>query len=475
LLLFRLITCPQPLSKLRLAIAGGGISPPAGGLEIIRSMPKSQTVFICSNCQYKSPKWQGKCQNCGAWDTFSETKTSSSFGGTVAKPVNLSNFKNVAFERIDTGINEFNSVVGGGIVPGSLVLLGGDPGIGKSTLALQMCLNLDPEEILYVSGEESASQIHLRASRVTPQQNLQILADTDLESILAGIEAMKPKLVVIDSIQTMYSQTATGVAGGVSQVTNAVQQIMRLAKTAQIAFIIVGHVTKEGYLAGPKTLEHMVDTVLYLEGERFASFRILRCVKNRFGTTNEVGVFEMTNGGMEEVLNPSALFLGEDSILASGNAITSVMEGSRALLLEIQALTSVSSFGYPKRTSAGFDSNRLQLLCAILSKRAGLNLSNLDIYINVVGGMKIDEPAVDLAVALALVSSIKDSVIKETVIFGELGLSGEVRFVPNLEKRIKEAEKLGFKRVVCPKSKISYKGKIEILQVKTLQEALKIV
>lgn len=441
-------------------------------------MLKSQTVFICSNCQQKSPKWQGKCQNCGAWDSFEEKtqsanwRTNSKFQ-SGSKPVNLSNFNSIGFERIDTEIDEFNSVVGGGIVPGSLVLLGGDPGIGKSTLALQMCLNLNPESVLYVSGEESANQIHMRASRVIPKQNLQVLADTDLESILAGVETAKSKLVVIDSIQTMYSQTASGVAGGVAQVTNAVQQIMRLAKTSHIAFVLIGHVTKEGYLAGPKTLEHMVDTVLYLEGERFASFRILRCVKNRFGTTNEVGVFEMTGKGMEEVLNPSALFLGEDLVQASGNAITSIIEGSRALLMEIQALTSSSSFGYPKRTTAGFDNNRLQLLCAILSKRAGMNLSNLDIYINVVGGMKIDEPAADLAVCLALVSSIKDSVLKDTVIFGELGLSGEVRFVPNLEKRVKEAEKLGFKTIVCPINKSVKSGKIKLIQVKTLVEAIK--
>jgi DNA repair protein RadA/Sms len=380
-----------------------------------------------------------------------------------------------AHNRILTGIGEFDEVVGGGIVPGSLVLLGGDPGIGKSTLALQLSMNIT-NKVLYVSGEESVSQIKLRAERIKKQHRLEVLADTSLDQVLSTIESMQPELVIIDSIQTMYSETASGVAGGVAQVTSAVQQIMRLAKQSHISFIIIGHVTKEGYLAGPKTLEHMVDTVLYLEGERFASFRILRCVKNRFGTTNEVGVFEMAGGGLVEVKNPSQLFLGEDSIEASGNVITAVLEGSRALLLEIQALTSVSSFGYPKRTTAGFDNNRLQLLGAILSKRAGLNLSNQDIYVNVVGGIKIDEPAADLAVALAVVSSIKDSVIKDTVVIGELGLSGEVRYVPNLEKRIKEAEKLGFKRIICPKNKITGKaGKIEIIQVKTLAEALKYI
>ncbi len=397
-----------------------------------------------------------------------------SYSGGIVKPVDLSGVEISQHERIKTGIGEFDEVVGGGIVPGSLILLGGDPGIGKSTLALQLSMNVSAE-VLYVSGEESVSQIKLRADRINKNHRLNVLAETSLGAILAGIEAQQPELVIIDSIQTMYSEEASGVAGGVAQVTSAVQQIMRLAKQNHISFIIIGHVTKEGYLAGPKTLEHMVDTVLYLEGERFASFRILRCVKNRFGTTNEVGVFEMAGGGLVEVKNPSQLFLGEDSIAASGNIVTGVMEGSRALLLEIQALTSASSFGYPKRTSAGFDNNRLQLLCAILSKRAGLNLSNQDIYVNVVGGIKIDEPAADLAVAMAIVSSIKDSVVKDTVVLGELGLSGEVRFVSNLEKRIREAEKLGFKTIICPKNKISHKGKIEVLQVRTLGEALKIL
>ena len=437
-------------------------------------MAKSSIVFVCSNCQYKSPRWQGKCPNCGHWNTLEEQRVVSSgskkLSGISPKPVNLSGVELSSHQRLRTGINEFDEVVGGGIVPGSLILLGGDPGIGKSTLALQLSMQLDAD-VLYVSGEESVNQIKLRAQRVNKEHELSVLAETDLGAVLAGIEAQKPQLVIIDSIQTMYSEEASGVAGGVAQVTNAVQQIMRLAKQNHISFIVIGHVTKEGYLAGPKTLEHMVDTVLYLEGERFASFRILRCVKNRFGTTNEVGVFEMAGGGLVEVKNPSQLFLGEESIKASGNVITSIMEGSRALLLEIQALTSLTNFGYPKRTTAGFDSNRLQLLTAILGKRVNLNLSNQDIYINVVGGIKIDEPAADLAVALAIVSSLKDIVIDQTVVIGELGLSGEVRFVPNLEKRIKEAEKLGFKKIICPRGKVS-STKIKILQVKTLQEAI---
>lgn len=421
------------------------------------------------------PRWQGKCPNCGQWNTLQQQKVAAGgLSGSAGSPVDLQSISQMASGRMKTGINEFDEVVSGGIVPGSLVLLGGDPGIGKSTLALQISMQLK-EEVLYVSGEESVSQIKMRASRINQSHELQVLAETDLNNVLATVEGVKPKLVIIDSVQTMYSEQTTGVAGGVAQVTNAVQQIMKLAKRQHISFIIIGHVTKEGYLAGPKTLEHMVDTVLYLEGERFAAFRILRCVKNRFGSTNEVGVFEMLKEGLLEVKNPSELFLSE-SVSASGNVVTAVLEGSRALLLEIQALTSVSNFGYPKRTTNGFDNNRLQLLAAILSKRAGLNLSNQDIYINVVGGLKVNEPAADLAVALAIVSSIKDSPLESAVVIGELGLSGEVRFVPNLEKRIKEAEKLGFKKVICPKLRSGEKGKkIEILPVKTLVEAIKLL
>ena len=441
-------------------------------------MPKSTTQFVCENCGYKTAKWQGKCGNCGEWNTLQQQRVLVSGGGRgqqsgaqASAPISLGDVETASHQRLQTQIGEFDDVVGGGIVPGSLVLLGGDPGIGKSTLALQLSMKV-PDKVLYVSGEESVQQIKYRANRINTKHNLSVLAETDLETVLSTVEATHPQLVVIDSIQTMYAEAATGVAGGVAQVTYAVQRIMRLAKTYHISFIIIGHVTKEGYLAGPKTLEHMVDTVLYLEGERFASFRILRCVKNRFGTTNEVGVFEMQSGGLEEVKNPSQLFLGDAGIKATGNIITSVVEGSRALLLEIQALTSITNFGYPKRTTAGFDANRLQLLTAILSKRANINVSNQDIYVNVVGGIKITEPGADLAVALAIVSSLKDIVISDTVVMGELGLSGEVRFVSNLEKRIREAEKLGFKRIICPKIKIPAKSKAEIIGVRTLAEAI---
>ena len=444
-------------------------------------MVKTQTIFVCTNCGNRTSRWQGKCPNCGQWNTLEEQtvvtgKATASALGKLALPVPLNTVNVEERKRIHTGIGEFDEVIGGGIVPGSLILLGGDPGIGKSTLALQLSLQMPGDDVLYVSGEESVHQIKLRASRINKTHELSVLSETDLDTILASIENQSPKLVVIDSVQTMYSEQASGVAGGVAQVTFAVQRIMRLAKQSHISFIIIGHVTKEGYLAGPKTLEHMVDTVLYLEGERYASFRILRCTKNRFGTTNEVGVFEMVREGLTEVKNPSQLFLGDGQIKASGNIITAVMEGSRALLLEIQALTSVTNFGCPKRTTAGFDNNRLQLLTAILSKRAGLNLSNQDIYINVVGGIKIDEPAADLAVALAIVSSMKDIITTGTIAIGELGLSGELRFVPQLEKRIKEAQKLGFDKVICPKTKISGKfSGIEVVGIKNLQEAINIL
>lgn len=445
-------------------------------------MAKPIILFVCSNCGHKTPRWQGKCPECGEWNTLTQVK-SDKFkvtSGVITKPVDLASVENGFKQRQKTGMEEFDEVLGGGLVPGSLVLLGGDPGIGKSTLALQLSLNTaslkeNTSSVLYVSGEESAAQIKLRAQRIDTSHELQVLAETDIDAVLATVVEHGPNIVIIDSIQTMYSEDSTGVSGGVAQVTGAVQKIMRVAKSQGIAFLIIGHVTKEGYLAGPKTLEHMVDTVLYLEGERFANLRILRCVKNRFGTTNEVGVFEMQGEGLIEVKNPSQLFLGEDSVPASGNVITGVMEGSRALLVEIQALTATTNFGYPKRTTAGFDNNRLQLLCAILGKRAGMNLSNVDIYINVVGGLKIDEPAADLAVALAIVSSIKDQILQDTVVIGELGLSGELRFVPNLEKRVKEAEKLGFKRVICPRSKANIKTKLDLVQVRTLKEALNII
>ncbi len=449
-----------------------------------------KTIFRCSNCSATYPRWQGKCNSCGLWDTLVEERDVSnsrsgslfSAAGRVAA-VKLSTVGTEHAKRFSTGIADMDQVLGGGIVAGSMVLLGGDPGVGKSTLALQVAAMADGKT-LYVSGEESLHQLKIRADRLDfsgasavkkGNADIDAIAETNIDSILGAIAESNPNIVVIDSIQTMYTDAANGVAGSVSQVSAITQQIMRVAKERHISFIIIGHVTKEGYLAGPKTLEHMVDAVLYLEGERFASFRILRSVKNRFGTTNEVAVFEMVSHGIHPVLNPSEMFLQERDREASGNVVTAIIEGSRALLLEIQALTSKSSFGYPKRTASGYDQNRLQLVSAIISKRVGIDLSAHDIYVNVVGGMKISDPTADLAVALAIISSIQDFAFKDTVVIGELGLSGEIRTVPGLDKRIAEAEKLGFSRAVVPSSKTTGKGKMELLKVKSLREALKLL
>jgi DNA repair protein RadA/Sms len=447
---------------------------------------KTKTIFRCSSCGASFPRWQGKCTTCGQWDTLVEEREVSasrgSFGSSAKALVSkLSEVGNEHSKRFATGIPDVDQVLGGGIVAGSLILLGGDPGVGKSTLALEVA-GLAKGKTLYVSGEESLHQLKIRADRLTfldkPHKGddaILAIAETNIESILNAIAEVNPDIVIIDSIQTMYTDAANGVAGSVSQVSAVTQMIMRVAKERHISFIIVGHVTKEGYLAGPKTLEHMVDAVLYLEGERFASFRILRSVKNRFGTTNEVAVFEMSSQGIHPVANPSELFLQERDRESSGNVVTSVIEGSRALLLEIQALTSKSSFGYPKRTAAGYDPNRLQLLTAIISKRVGIDLSTQDIYVNVVGGMKITDPTADLAVALAIISSIKDFTFKDTVVIGELGLSGEIRTVPGLEKRLSEAQKLGFSKAVIPSAKTSANIKIDLLKVKNLREAFKLL
>jgi DNA repair protein RadA/Sms len=438
-------------------------------------MAKSKIIFRCTNCGASYPRWQGKCSTCGNWDTLVEEKETMGLGGksVAAKAQKLSEIEGQHTKRIPSGIAEFDDVVGGGIVAGSLILLGGDPGVGKSTLALDIATGIKAKT-LYVSGEESLYQLKMRAHRLDKKEEMYVIAETDLGAILAAVEELSPNLVIIDSIQTMYSEQASGVAGSVSQVSFATQSIMRLAKARHISFMIIGHVTKEGYLAGPKTLEHMVDTVLYLEGERFASFRVLRSVKNRFGNNNEVGVFEMTSAGLTPVKNPSEMFLQEGDRAESGNVVTAIVEGSRALLLEIQALNSKTSFGYPKRTTSGYDISRLQLISAIITKRLGLNLSDQDLYVNVVGGMKISDPSADLAVAMAIISGVKNFSLANVVVIGELGLSGEIRTVPNLEKRIKEAEKLGFDTVLVPPSKAT-STKVKLLKAKSLKDAVKLL
>ncbi len=437
-------------------------------------MAKSKIIFKCSVCGASYPRWQGKCNSCGNWDSLVEQKEVSGPGklgtGPAARVQKLSEVDDNFLKRIPSGIEEFDNVIGGGIVAGSLILLGGDPGVGKSTLALDIAMRTKAK-VLYVSGEESLHQLKMRAMRISDEKDVLVISETDLDAIIGACSEAQPQIVIIDSIQTIYSEQASGVAGSVSQVSFATQSIMRMAKTSHISFILIGHVTKEGYLAGPKTLEHMVDTVLYLEGDRFASFRLLRAVKNRFGTGNEVGVFEMNVNGLIAVKNPSEMFLQQRDLSASGNVVAAMMEGSRALLLEIQALSTKTAFGYPKRTAAGFDLNRLQLIAAIISKRAGIDLSDQDIYLNVVGGMRITDPSADLAAALSIISSIRNTAMSSTAVIGELGLSGEIRNVSNLEKRVKEAEKLGFERIILPPSKIT-SSKSQLIKVRTLLDSI---
>lgn len=449
-------------------------------------MAKLKTIFVCSDCGYESTKWLGKCPACNAWNTFYEEKINNTISSNNptgktknATPRKLKEVEGIAESRTSTGIGELDRVLGGGLVKGSLVLVGGEPGIGKSTLILQLCNQVHGEgKVLYVSGEESAEQVKIRADRLgINNEDIMFLGETDIDIIQDAILSEKPKLVIIDSIQTMYSPEITSAAGTVSQVREITARIMRICKDNSITTIIIGHVTKDGNIAGPRVLEHMVDTVLYLEGERYFSYRILRSVKNRFGSTNELGMFEMKNEGMVEITNPSSILISEREGEPAGSIVVASMEGTRPLLIELQSLTSTSVFGIPKRTANGFDYNRLAVLIAVLEKRAGLALGGQDIYLNVVSGIKIVEPAVDLGVILACSSSFKNvSIPKDVVAIGEVGLTGEVRSVNMIEKRIKEAEKLGFKRCIIPESnkkllKDSYK--LDIIGVRNINEAIK--
>lgn len=444
---------------------------------------KNQNVFVCSACKFETPRWQGKCANCGEWNTLHQEARFGSgqtkVGRKPGKVYDLSKLTASPSPRLNTGIAELNAVLGGGAVVGSVVLLGGDPGIGKSTLALQLAVNLAAKghEVLYISGEESAQQIKLRADRLNARASLPVLADTNLDTLLATLAEIKPDLAIVDSIQTILSDEVSGTAGGVSQVAYATNALIRLAKSQDIAVLIIGHVTKEGLLAGPKTLEHMVDTVLYLEGERLGNLRLLRCAKNRFGGIGEIGVFEMRETGLVEVKNPSAAFLEHRDGQLFGSCITAVLEGNKVLLVEVQALVSPSHFGYPKRTASGFDLNRLQLICAVLQKILKLNLSNQDVYVNVAGGFNVEERAADLPVALAILSSFTEKCAPENcVVCGELGLLGEVRSVSQAEKRAKEAEKLGFASMLLggkQAPKLPGAAKIKIKTIGRLQELLK--
>ena len=449
-------------------------------------MAKTKTIFVCSECGYESPKWLGKCPACNAWNTFYEEKEQKAvtLDGKVkeaAKPKALNSVEGKEAIRMKTGYQELDRVLGGGLVKGSLVLVGGEPGIGKSTLILQLCNKLSSDgKVLYVSGEESAEQVKLRADRLSiSSDNIMFLGETDIDAIDNEITNMNPKLVVIDSIQTMYSNEITSAPGTVSQVREITARIMRVCKANQITTIIIGHVTKDGNIAGPRVLEHMVDTVLYIEGERYFSYRIVRTVKNRFGSTNEVGMFEMQNEGMCEVTNPSSILISEGSDKYSGSVIICTIEGTRPLLVEVQALTTMSVYGIPKRTANGIDFNRLALLIAVLEKRSNLSLGNQDVYLNVVSGMRITEPAVDLGVALVVASSFKNiSIPKDIAVIGEVGLTGEIRSVNLIDKRLKEIERLGFKRCLIPeKNKKLLKDtyNLDIIGVRNINDALKAV
>lgn len=445
------------------------------------------TVFVCQECGYQAPKWMGKCPDCAKWDTLVEQVAEKSRQGRATDrfsliqndPVPMNSIQLDDDNRMLTGINEFDRVLGGGLVYGSLVLIGGDPGIGKSTLMLQALngLALSKYRVLYVSGEESVNQISLRSKRLgTSSSELYVVSEVELETIFQMVDRLKPQVLVIDSIQTMFNADLTSPPGSVSQVREAAMRLMIMAKKSNIPTFLVGHVTKEGAIAGPRLLEHMVDTVLYFEGDRNHMFRILRAVKNRFGSTNEIGVFEMKERGLDEVPNPSALFLSEMPENASGSVVTASMEGTRTILVELQSLVASTSFGTPRRTVLGLDHNRVALLAAVLEKKLGMHLMNHDIFMNVAGGVKIDEPAVDLAIAAGIASAFLDrSIPGGTVVMGEIGLTGEIRAISHLETRVSEIIKMGFKRCIVPESnfkRMIIPEGIALIGVKTLGEAM---
>ncbi len=444
-------------------------------------MSKNKIKYVCSSCGYESLKWLGKCPSCESWNTFSEElveerKTSLKKNYDETK-INKLDTKFIESEkRILTSIQEFDRVLGGGIMPGSIVLIGGDPGIGKSTLVMQAASKIN-EPVLYVTGEESFNQINLRAKRLNVNnENISIITETDLDIIISAIEKTKPKVVIVDSIQTTYKSDFDNAPGTITQIRECTVELMQLAKKSHCAIIIIGHVTKEGMIAGPKVLEHIVDTVLQFEGERSYSYRILRAQKNRFGSTNEIGIFEMHDNGLQEVLNPSEIFLSEREKQTTGSVVTASIEGTRPILLEVQALVTPSSYGNPQRVATGFDYRRLSILLAVLEKRANLRLSVHNVFLNIAGGIRIDEPAVDLAICSSIASNFLDKHTKsDTVVIGEIGLGGEVRSVNHIEKRIQEAAKLGFKKIIIPSNNlksIKTKNSIEIIPVDNLHSAL---
>ena len=448
-------------------------------------MSKSRIKYICTSCGYESLRWLGKCPECDSWNSFSEELVETSKRKTGAVTIKKSSIYKIneisatEEDRVKTSIKEFDRVLGGGIMPGSVILLGGDPGIGKSTLAMQAAANIS-SNVLYVTGEESPKQIKLRALRLKiKSDNFFILAETNLNNILASIKEAEPSVVVIDSIQTMHSEQFDNSPGTVTQIRECTSLLMEEAKKAHFAVILIGHVTKEGIIAGPKVLEHIVDTVLQFEGESNHSFRILRSQKNRFGSTNEIGIFEMHENGLIEVKNPSELFLSDREKNVSGSAITASVEGTRPILLEVQALVTPSNYGNPQRVTTGFDSRRLSILLAVLEKRANLRLSANNVFLNMAGGIRIMEPAVDLAVCCSIASSLLDKIIdNKSIVIGEVGLGGEIRSVGNIEKRIQEAEKLGFKKIFIPGNNLKalkLNTEIKITGVNNILEILQVI
>lgn len=451
---------------------------------------KIKSVYICSECGHESPKWYGKCPSCGEWNTMNEeikntskltatAKTVRTYSSTVT-PSTISEISSEDEHRYDTGCKELNRVLGGGIVKGSLILLGGDPGIGKSTVLMQICQYLgDTLKILYVSGEESKRQLKLRAIRLgVDSPNLFVMTETDVEIVCEQIKQLKPDLVMIDSIQTMNLTELSSSTGSVTQVRECTNMLMRTAKSCDIPMFIVGHVNKEGSIAGPKVLEHIVDTVLHFEGDKQMSCRILRAIKNRYGSTNEIGVFEMTDKGLQEVENPSVMLLSGRPCNVSGTCVTCTIEGSRPILAETQGLATQSGYGNARRMSTGFDYNRLSLLLAVLEKRAGYYFSNCDAYINIVGGLRVDEPAIDLSIAMALISSLKDTPISENAVaFGEIGLAGEIRAVSQAQMRINEAVRLGFTKIVLPYHNLKSVqcNNAELIGVKNIRQAFEAI
>lgn len=449
---------------------------------------KSKTVYFCTECGAETMKWQGRCPSCGAWNTIEEHKEKPSpvaraqkgTAGTIRKPRTLREVDDSEEIRFSTGSMELDRVLGGGAVRGSLVLVGGAPGIGKSTLLLQICREVSKTcSVLYVSGEESERQLKLRAQRLhVDGDGLSVVSETDLAEILASVEALKPDVLIVDSIQTLYNPENTSSPGSVSQVKDCTMVLMQLAKTMGLTVFVVGHVNKEGAIAGPKVLEHMVDCVLYFEGERTTSYRLLHAEKNRFGSTNELGVFEMAQDGLREVPNPSELLLSGRPLNTPGTCVACVMEGTRPVLAEVQALVTRTSFNVPRRTTDGFDFNRSALLLAVLEKRGGLKLGNCDAYINVIGGLKLDEPAADLPVAIAVASSYRDQAVDNSLAaVGEVGLTGEIRAVANLSQRLNEIARLGFRRCVIPRQgaeKLDAPAGLELLRVRNIHEAIEI-